>query len=73
MDLGLNGKRALVMGASGGLGGSIAQTLAGEGARVIAAARSVDKIEQARAALPAADRDRFSADRVLVVLMGFSR
>jgi 3-oxoacyl-[acyl-carrier protein] reductase len=64
MDLGLNGKRALVMGASGGLGGAIAQTLAGEGARVIAAARSVDKIEQTRAALPATDRDRFSAARL---------
>jgi 3-oxoacyl-[acyl-carrier protein] reductase len=64
MDLGLNGKRALVMGASGGLGGAIAQALAAEGAQVVAAARSVDKIEQARAALPSGDRERFSAARL---------
>jgi NAD(P)-dependent dehydrogenase (short-subunit alcohol dehydrogenase family) len=43
MDLGLNGKRALIMDASGELGGAIAQVPAGEGARVITAARSVDK------------------------------
>jgi 3-oxoacyl-[acyl-carrier protein] reductase len=40
MDLGLKGKRALVLGASRGLGAAIAQTLAAEGAIVIAAARS---------------------------------
>lgn len=34
MDLGLNGKTALVLGAGGGLGGAIARTLAREGARV---------------------------------------
>ena len=44
MDLGLNGKRALVLGASRGLGMAIAQTLAAEGATVFAAARSRDKI-----------------------------
>lgn len=45
MDLGLNGKRALVLGASRGLGKAIAQSLAAEGATVFAAARSLDKIE----------------------------
>jgi 3-oxoacyl-[acyl-carrier protein] reductase len=44
MDLGLNGKRALVLGASRGLGMAIAKGLAAEGATVFAAARSLDKI-----------------------------
>ena len=44
MDLGLTGKRALVLGASRGLGKAIAMSLAAEGATVIAAARSLDKI-----------------------------
>ncbi|PJF09320.1 SDR family oxidoreductase [Pseudorhodobacter sp. MZDSW-24AT] len=44
MDLGLTGKRALVLGASRGLGKAIAMSLAAEGASVIAAARSLDKI-----------------------------
>ncbi len=46
MDLGLNGKRALVLGASRGLGMAIAKGLAAEGADVVAAARSVDKIAE---------------------------
>lgn len=41
MDLGLHDKRALVLGASRGLGAAIARTLAAEGASVIAAARNV--------------------------------
>ncbi|MBD3665601.1 SDR family oxidoreductase [Sulfitobacter aestuariivivens] len=44
MDLGITGKRALVLGASRGLGKAIAQGLAAEGVTVFAAARSVDKI-----------------------------
>ena len=36
MDLGLSGKRALVLGASRGLGAVIAQTLAAEGASRVA-------------------------------------
>ncbi|RVT86939.1 SDR family oxidoreductase [Rhodobacteraceae bacterium CCMM004] len=39
MDLGLTGKRALVLGASRGLGAAIARALAAEGAEVIGAAR----------------------------------
>ncbi len=46
MDLELNGKRALVLGASRGIGMAIAKSLAAEGAVVFAAARSADKIEQ---------------------------
>ena len=45
MDLGLRGKRALVLGASRGLGKAIAQSLAAEGATVFAAARSLELID----------------------------
>lgn len=37
MDLGLSGRVALVFGAGGGLGGAIARTLAGEGAKIAVA------------------------------------
>lgn len=46
MKLGLEGKRAVVLGASKGLGAAIAQTLAAEGATVIGGARSVEAIEK---------------------------
>jgi 3-oxoacyl-[acyl-carrier protein] reductase len=45
MKLGLEGKRALVIGASKGLGAAIAVALANEGARVVGAARSTEAIE----------------------------
>jgi 3-oxoacyl-[acyl-carrier protein] reductase len=64
MDLGLTGKRALVLGASRGLGAVIAQTLAAEGATVIAAARSIDVTESWIAGLPAEQRGRASAARL---------
>jgi len=44
MDLGLDGARALVGGASGGLGAASAKALAAEGVRVALAARSADKL-----------------------------
>ncbi|KRB51460.1 3-oxoacyl-ACP reductase [Rhizobium sp. Root708] len=44
MDLQISGKKALVLGASRGLGGAIARGLADEGVQVFAAARSADKI-----------------------------
>ncbi len=44
MDLGITGKRALVIGASSGLGAAVAHVLAQEGATVFAAARRVEKI-----------------------------
>jgi 3-oxoacyl-[acyl-carrier protein] reductase len=47
MDLGIEGKVALVMGASRGIGRGIAGALAGEGARVAIASRSRERIEAA--------------------------
>lgn len=46
MDLGLGGARALVCGASEGLGGAIADALAAEGTRVALAARSADRLAE---------------------------
>lgn len=51
MDLGLNGKKALVLGASKGLGRAIAEQLVREGAEVIAAARNVGAITTWAAAM----------------------
>jgi 3-oxoacyl-[acyl-carrier protein] reductase len=53
MNLGLAGKRAVVLGASRGLGAAIAKSLATEGASVIAAARSAETTEGWRSQLPA--------------------
>lgn len=54
MDLNLSGKRALVGGASQGLGAACAQQLAAQGAEVIGLARSEDKLKAVIGALPAA-------------------
>ena len=51
MDLGLAGARALLGGASSGLGAAIATTLAGEGARVALVSRSADKLGATAAGL----------------------
>ena len=45
MKLGLDGKKALVLGASKGLGAAIAIALANEGVQVIGAARGIDAIK----------------------------
>ena len=47
MDLGLNNKRALVMGGGAGLGKAVAMSLAGEGAHVVLAGRTQEKLESA--------------------------
>ncbi len=49
MDLGLAGKRALVLGSSRGLGFAVADALAAEGARVVIASRSEAAISSAAA------------------------
>ncbi len=46
MDLGLKRKRALVLGAGGGLGNAVALALAAEGALVVVAGRTLEKVEQ---------------------------
>ena len=46
MNLGLENRRALVTGASRGLGGAIASALAAEGAAVTAVARNLDRLNQ---------------------------
>jgi 3-oxoacyl-[acyl-carrier protein] reductase len=47
VDLGIEGKVALVMGASQGIGQAVAHTLAEEGARVALASRSKEKLDAA--------------------------
>ncbi len=51
MDLGLNGKVALVFGATGGLGGAIALSLAREGARLAVAGRNREALDRLTAEL----------------------
>jgi 3-oxoacyl-[acyl-carrier protein] reductase len=53
MELGLAGRRALVTGASSGLGLACAQALAAEGATVTISSRSADRLAAAAADLPA--------------------
>src|SRR5689334_9039992 len=47
MDLGINGRSAIVCGASAGLGRATATALAREGVSVVIAARTPDRLEQA--------------------------
>lgn len=54
MDLGISGRTALVLGASGGLGGAIAVRLAEEGVNVAIAGRSADALAGAAARVEAA-------------------
>jgi 3-oxoacyl-[acyl-carrier protein] reductase len=58
MDLGLSGKRALVLSSSRGLGLGIAQALAAEGADVMLTARSADRLTAAADAINAQGRGR---------------
>jgi 3-oxoacyl-[acyl-carrier protein] reductase len=52
MDLGLAGKKAIVLGGSQGLGLGVAKALLAEGAEVMISARSADKLKAVRDALP---------------------
>jgi 3-oxoacyl-[acyl-carrier protein] reductase len=54
MDLGLKGRRALVMGGTKGLGRSIADALAAEGAAITISGRDQGRLDEAAAALKAA-------------------
>lgn len=53
MDLGLKGKRAVVLGATRGLGKGIAQMLAAEGARVLLCGRSTERLQAVASAIAA--------------------
>ncbi|GLY68416.1 SDR family oxidoreductase [Amycolatopsis taiwanensis] len=56
MELGINGKTAVVTGASRGIGLAIAETLAAEGVRVVGASRTITpELEKVAAATVAAD------------------
>lgn len=46
MDLGISGRRALILGASRGLGRAIAEALAGEGCHVVVGARDGDALRE---------------------------
>jgi 3-oxoacyl-[acyl-carrier protein] reductase len=61
MDLGLQGRVALVMGSSQGIGLGIAEVLAREGARVAIASRSREHLEEAAASIKG-DVSPFAAD-----------
>ncbi len=60
MDLGLTGKRALVLSSSRGLGLGVAKSLAAEGADVMMTARSGERLAAAAAAINAAGKGRAS-------------
>lgn len=60
MDLGLAGKRALVLSSSRGLGLGIAESLAAEGANVVLTARSEDKLKAAADAINARGQGKAS-------------
>ncbi|MEA2332495.1 MAG: 3-oxoacyl-[acyl-carrier protein] reductase [Thermoleophilaceae bacterium] len=62
MDLGLQGRVALVTGASRGIGFGIAQALAAEGASVAVSSRSAERIEAAAAEIGARAYVHDSAD-----------
>jgi len=53
MDLGITEKLALVTGASGGLGGAIAQSLANAGAHVVIAGRNLERLQKLAAQIKA--------------------
>lgn len=61
MDLGIDGKVALVLGASKGIGRGIAESLAREGARVAIASRSREQLDQTAAEIEG-DATAFEAD-----------
>src|SRR5918998_5724667 len=75
MDLGIDGRVALVTGASKGIGHAIAAELAAEGARVAVSSSSRERIESAAAAIGAAPfvHDTNDLDAVPDLLAGVER
>ena len=67
MELGINGKTAVVTGASRGIGLAIAETLAAEGVRVVGAARTITPaLEKVAAATVAVDLSTRSGAQAVV-------
>ena len=64
MDLGLTGKRALVLGGNRGIGFGIAKALAGEGADVLIAARDAAQLATATAELGAMARGKIASAQI---------
>ena len=64
MDLGLTGKRALVLGGNRGIGFGIAKALAGEGADVLIAARDAAQLATATAELGATARGKIASAQI---------
>ena len=58
MDLGINGRRALVTGASSGLGLSTARALAANGVSVVLSSRSAERLEKAAGSIRPVDGAR---------------
>ena len=72
MDLGLKGRRALVLGSSRGLGEAVARALAAEGARVIVAGRDANRLSAVAGEIGAAGGEAGTmvidlADRATVI------
>jgi 3-oxoacyl-[acyl-carrier protein] reductase len=53
MDLGLRGKKAIILGGTRGIGRAIAETLAGEGVDIALCARNADQVQAAISAISA--------------------
>jgi len=70
MELGISGRKALVFGASGGLGRAVAMGLAAEGAVVALAGRNIAELENTREAIGAAGGNAFVVDWDLADLDG---
>ena len=69
MELGLHGKRALVLGVSGGLGGAIARSLMAEGVQVAGASRKPPADMDAVTWMPVDAADRGSVDALCEKLL----
>lgn len=72
MDLGLKGRKAVVLASSQGLGLAIAQAIAAEGADVMLVGRSADRLEAAAAAITAGGAGRAVAQVADLTDPGFA-